>query len=190
MFEQTCPSGQLLSGPHWLMAMLASRSLRPATLQPAPLPPESVDVVVMNGVLTERQGIPRPRMVELAEALVAAAFRAARHGIAFNAMSRHVDWEREDLFHWGFDEVAGAAVVVTAGVDVVVASVPWSAGPATVVDEGLSVRLSTLSEHAAGPAIAAAAAKDSERRRRAERMVTPKARPNRGPRPSPRNRRP
>jgi hypothetical protein len=21
-------------------------------------------------------------------------------------MSRHVDWERDDLFHWGFDEVA------------------------------------------------------------------------------------
>lgn len=71
-----------------------------------PLPPESVDVVVMNGVLTERQGIPRQRMVDMAEALVTAAFRAARYGIAFNAMSRHVDWEREDLFHWGFDEVA------------------------------------------------------------------------------------
>jgi SAM-dependent methyltransferase len=71
-----------------------------------PLPPESVDVVVMNGVLTERQGIPRPRMVEMAEALVTAAFRSARYGIAFNAMSRHVDREREDLFHWGFDEIA------------------------------------------------------------------------------------
>jgi SAM-dependent methyltransferase len=72
-----------------------------------PLPEQSVDIVVMNGVLTERQGIPRQRMVEMAEALVAAAFRAARHGIAFNAMSRHVDWKRKDLFHWGFDEVAG-----------------------------------------------------------------------------------
>ena len=71
-----------------------------------PLPAASVDVVVMNGVLTERRGIPRERMVAMAEAILAAAFRAARHGIAFNAMSRHVDWEREDLFHWGFDEVA------------------------------------------------------------------------------------
>jgi len=72
-----------------------------------PLPEQSVDVVVMNGVLTERRGIPRPKMLMMAEAIVSAAFRAARHGIAFNAMSRHVDWEREDLFHWGFDEVAG-----------------------------------------------------------------------------------
>lgn len=71
-----------------------------------PLPSGSVDVVVMNGVLTERRGIPRERMVEMAEAIVTAAFRAARHGVVFNAMSKHVDWEREDLFHWGFDEVA------------------------------------------------------------------------------------
>jgi SAM-dependent methyltransferase len=71
-----------------------------------PLPPESVDVVVMNGVLTERQGIPRERMVIMAESLLTAAFQAARVGIVFNVMSRHVDWEREDLFHWGFDEVA------------------------------------------------------------------------------------
>ena len=71
-----------------------------------PLPPESVDVIVMNGVLTERQGIPRERMVTMAQTLLAAAFQAARFGIVFNVMSRHVDWEREDLFHWGFDEVA------------------------------------------------------------------------------------
>ncbi len=70
------------------------------------LAPQSVDAVVMNGVLTERQTIPRAQMVAMAEALVQATFAAARHGIAFNAMSRHVDWERDDLFHWGFDEVA------------------------------------------------------------------------------------
>jgi len=70
------------------------------------LPPLSVDVVIMNGVLTERQGIPRDRMIVMAEALLSAAFRAARYGIVFNVMSRHVDWEREDLFHWGFDEMA------------------------------------------------------------------------------------
>jgi SAM-dependent methyltransferase len=71
-----------------------------------PLPAESVDVVIMNGVLTERQEIPRDRMVVMAETLLKAAFRVARYGVAFNAMSRHVDWERDDLFHWGFDEAA------------------------------------------------------------------------------------
>ena len=40
--------------------------------------------------------------------LLAACFDAARVGIAFNVMSKRVDWEREDLFHWGFDEMAEA----------------------------------------------------------------------------------
>ena len=28
-------------------------------------------------------------------------------GVAFNVMSKHVDWERDDLFHLPFDEMAG-----------------------------------------------------------------------------------
>jgi len=74
-----------------------------------PLPPDSVDVVILNGVLTERRELPREAMARFAESLLAAAFRLARRGIAFNVMSRHVDWERDDLFHWGFDEVAAFA---------------------------------------------------------------------------------
>jgi hypothetical protein len=45
-------------------------------------------------------------MTRLAESLVSAAFRLARAGIAFNAMSAHVDWQRDDLFHWPFDDLA------------------------------------------------------------------------------------
>lgn len=71
-----------------------------------PLEDESVDVVVMNGVLTERVSLSQDAMTRLAKSVVAAAFRAARVGIAFNVMSDHVDWRRDDLFHWGFDEVA------------------------------------------------------------------------------------
>lgn len=74
-----------------------------------PLPADSVDFVIMNGVLTERRDLSRAAMIDFAEALLAAAFRLARRGIAFNVMSRHVDWERDDLFHWGFDEVAAFA---------------------------------------------------------------------------------
>jgi SAM-dependent methyltransferase len=73
----------------------------------APLPEQSVDVVVMNGVLTERVSVPVEMMTLLAQALVAAAFRVARIGIAFNVMNAHVDWQREDLFHWPFDVLAG-----------------------------------------------------------------------------------
>ena len=38
-------------------------------------------------------GIPRERMVTMAQSLLASAFQAARCGIVFNVMSRHVDWE-------------------------------------------------------------------------------------------------
>lgn len=71
-----------------------------------PFPDQSVDVVVMNGVLTEKLTLPHEAMIDLAQALVLAAFRTARIGVAFNVMSAHVDWERPDLFHWSFDAVA------------------------------------------------------------------------------------
>jgi SAM-dependent methyltransferase len=71
-----------------------------------PLPDQSVDVVIMNGVLTEKLALSHEAMVGLAQTLILAAFRTARVGVAFNVMGRHVDWERPDLFHWGFDELA------------------------------------------------------------------------------------
>jgi SAM-dependent methyltransferase len=74
----------------------------------APLPERAFDYVILNGVLTERVTAAREEMVAFATELLAAAFSAARVGIAFNVMSKLVDWEREDLFHWGFDEMAAA----------------------------------------------------------------------------------
>lgn len=71
-----------------------------------PLPEQSVDVVIMNGVLTERVTLSVESMTALAQSLIAAAFRAARIGIAFNVMNAHVDWQRDDLFHWPFDALA------------------------------------------------------------------------------------
>ena len=71
-----------------------------------PLPEQSVDYVVMNGVLTEKQTLSHEVMAGIAKQLIVAAFTAARVGIAFNVMSRHVDWQRPDLFHWGFDELS------------------------------------------------------------------------------------
>lgn len=71
-----------------------------------PLADDSVDVVLMNGVLTERVGLTQAQMTGLAQALIAAAFRAARVGIVFNVMNAHVDWTRDDLFHWEHDDLA------------------------------------------------------------------------------------
>ena len=74
------------------------------------LPEQSVDYVIMNGVLTEKQTLSHEAMAGMAEELIVAAFSAARVGIAFNAMSRHVDWQRPELFHWGFDELSAFLV--------------------------------------------------------------------------------
>jgi SAM-dependent methyltransferase len=67
--------------------------------------PES-DYVVMNGLFNYRGDTPREEMVQYFHALVSVAYSRCRKGIAFNVMSKLVDWEREDLFHVSFDEVA------------------------------------------------------------------------------------
>lgn len=71
-----------------------------------PLPPGSVDVVIMNGLCTVRRDIARERFVKMAEELVVAAFRSARYGISFNTMNPLVTFARDEMFPWGFDELA------------------------------------------------------------------------------------
>ena len=64
------------------------------------------DYAVMNGVFTEKVDLSYEEMSEFFRALVARVFALAEIGIAFNVMSKHVDWERDDLFHLPFDELA------------------------------------------------------------------------------------
>ena len=70
----------------------------------APLP-ES-DYIVMNGVLTEKRGLSFEEMFAYMSRLLPRVFGFARVGLAFNVMSHHVDWERDDLFHVPFDALA------------------------------------------------------------------------------------
>jgi hypothetical protein len=65
-----------------------------------------VDYVIMNGVLTEKRGLSHEAMQQYMEQLLLRVFPAARVGLAFNVMSKHVDWERSDLFHVPFDAMA------------------------------------------------------------------------------------
>ena len=76
--------------------------------RPEDLP--SFDYVVMNGLFTARWEVSYERMRPYFEALVAAAFDKARVGLAFNVMSKQVDWERDDLFHVAFDDLAAYLV--------------------------------------------------------------------------------
>jgi SAM-dependent methyltransferase len=71
--------------------------------------PEAVptsDYIVMNGVFTEKRGLTFDEMLAYFERTLSAGFAKAERGIAFNVMSKHVDWEREDLFHLPFDTLA------------------------------------------------------------------------------------
>ena len=70
-----------------------------------PLQDSSSDFVVMNGVLTEKLSMEYESMVAFAKAIIKAAFATCRKGICFNVMNVHVDWQRDDLFHWPMDEL-------------------------------------------------------------------------------------
>jgi SAM-dependent methyltransferase len=64
------------------------------------------DYVVMNGVFTEKRSLTFDEMLTYFERTLSAAFAKAERGIAFNVMSKQVDWERTDLFHLPFDTLA------------------------------------------------------------------------------------
>jgi SAM-dependent methyltransferase len=70
---------------------------------PQALPP--CDYVVMNGVFTEKRSLGQDEMMAFTCRMLERAFGAARKGIAFNLMSKHVDWERDDLFHVPYDDI-------------------------------------------------------------------------------------
>jgi SAM-dependent methyltransferase len=64
------------------------------------------DFVVMGGVFTWRPAMDEDEMTAYMLRLLRMAFSHAKIGIAFNVMSKHVDWERDDLFHVPFDRMA------------------------------------------------------------------------------------
>lgn len=64
------------------------------------------DYIVLNGVFTNRTGMSFAAMHDFFTRLVTTLFPHVRVGMAFNAMTKHVDWEREDLFHLPFDDLA------------------------------------------------------------------------------------
>jgi SAM-dependent methyltransferase len=70
------------------------------------LPARQYDYVVLNGVFTEKLAMSHAEMSTFFQRMLATAYEFARKGVAFNVMSKHVDWERSDLFHLPFDEMA------------------------------------------------------------------------------------
>lgn len=67
---------------------------------------EKFDYIVLNGIFTEKCELSFDEMFEYFKNLIRAIFLKTNYGIAFNVMTKHLDWEREDLFHLPFDLLA------------------------------------------------------------------------------------
>jgi SAM-dependent methyltransferase len=63
------------------------------------------DYIIMNGVFTEKRELTHEQMFDFFTQMITETFKSARKGIAFNVMSTLVDWERDDLFHLGLDQL-------------------------------------------------------------------------------------
>ncbi|MGM5470809.1 class I SAM-dependent methyltransferase [Flavobacteriaceae bacterium LMO-SS05] len=61
------------------------------------------DYIVCNGVFTEKRELSFDAMWLYFKAMLPIIFSKAEKGIAFNVMSKTVDWERWDLFHVSTD---------------------------------------------------------------------------------------
>ena len=62
------------------------------------------DYVVMNGLFNYKGEASHDDMAAYVQAMITRVSALARVGFAFNVMSKHVDWERQDLFHWPIGE--------------------------------------------------------------------------------------
>lgn len=57
------------------------------------------DYIIMNGVFTEKRELNFEEMWSYFCKMLTRVFSYTNKGVAFNVMSKAVDWEREDLFH-------------------------------------------------------------------------------------------
>jgi SAM-dependent methyltransferase len=64
------------------------------------------DYVIMNGVFTEKRELSFEEMLLYFQAMIRKVFAHTNRGMAFNVMSKQVDWERDDLFHLPLDTLA------------------------------------------------------------------------------------
>jgi SAM-dependent methyltransferase len=74
-------------------------------LQPGTSIPQ-YDFIVLNGVFNFKGEMSFEVMKQYFQDLLLRVWPFARQGMAFNVMSKYLDWERDDLFHLGFHDVA------------------------------------------------------------------------------------
>jgi len=61
------------------------------------------DYIILNGIFTEKCNMTFDEMFDFMKQVLIRLFRKTKIGLAFNVMSSHVDWERDDLFHLPMD---------------------------------------------------------------------------------------
>lgn len=64
------------------------------------------DYVLLCGLFTWRRDMSNAEMTAYMAKFLRIAFDSCKRGVAFNVMSHHVDWQRDDLFHVPFDVMA------------------------------------------------------------------------------------
>ena len=75
-----------------------------------PLPQRSFNYTVLNGVLTAKYSLSDEAMENFACQILESCWQATKTAMSFNVMSPHVDWTRDDLFHWSLDKAAAFSV--------------------------------------------------------------------------------
>jgi SAM-dependent methyltransferase len=75
-------------------------------LDPASPPLPAFDYVVANGIFTYMGCVSYEEKFAYLKAVVRRLFDMATIGIAFDVMSKQVEWERDDLFHLPLDSLA------------------------------------------------------------------------------------
>jgi SAM-dependent methyltransferase len=72
----------------------------------APVGALACDWLLCNGVFTVKWELEEEQMWAFLQAALDRLWPVVRRGLAFNVMSKAVDWERDDLFHASMDRLA------------------------------------------------------------------------------------
>lgn len=64
------------------------------------------DYIICNGTFTEKRDLNQKEMMNFFQSVIKVLWQKSNKGIAFNLMSKQVDWEVDYLFHVSLDELA------------------------------------------------------------------------------------
>ena len=70
-----------------------------------PFAENTFDYAIICGVFNYRSQLDYRSMETMVHETLRAVWPSVELGLAFNVMSKHVDWERDELFHWPLDDL-------------------------------------------------------------------------------------